>query len=251
MFARYSAALWRPLAAARPGLLQATRGIRRLKNKEHYAGLKSSLLNHLDLDRESKKNEEGKSNIPKGKRQKIDEPLDTPDAPFVDSIAHGIMETNGHNICEILNEAIEKSKASQRLAELGTSMGLMIEEVVETVHRGKVTALWAAPELDKFLEFAAQKDEKASRKMKKLFANNITELLQKAEPQFRAYLIKKMDFKKVPLIKFQQFVEEGKDLASNEARQAFLREQARSNYSVLNTPDDVTDFEMKEHHAGR
>lgn len=210
--------------------------------KEHYAGLKSSLLDHLDLERsERKKRAEGTSKVPHSSRKKMGFNLDSPDKPIVDSIAHGIMETNGLNICEVLNSAIEKTSISTQLAEMSTSMGLMFEEVVETVDRGKVTAYWIAPEMDSFLEFAAKKNEKSARRMKKLLHVNISQLLQKSEPKFRAYLVKKMDFRRVPMIDFLPYVEEETDHASNEARQAFLREQAKAKYELMNDSDDLED----------
>ena len=215
--------------------------MRKKMQKEHFAGLKSNLLDHLDIDRAEKK-EEKTATVSKVTKKKITQGLDTPERPVVDSLTHGIMETNGFNMCELLNEAMEKNNVSIPLAELSKSTGLIIQEVVESLDRGKVTAYWTATEIDNFLEFAHNKDEKTARKMEKMLMKNISEMLQKTEPRFRAYLVKKMDFRRVPKIDFSPYVEEEKDTGSD-ARQVFLREQARDNYRVAEEPAEINNDE--------
>ena len=64
-----------------------------------------------------------------------------------------------------------------------------------------------------------------------LYHKNISTLLQKKEPQLRSYLVKKMDFRRVPKIDFRPYVKEEISNEESAAKQAFLREQLKMNYS--------------------
>jgi ribosome-binding factor A len=247
MFARSLGVVALPLRRLVPATQTAVRFVRRQRmQKEHYAGLKSNLLDHLDIDRDKKK-ADSDSQVSKTARKKINLTLDTPDKEVVDSIAHSIMDTNGYHICEIMNDAIEKPSFDIKIAEMHQTMGLSIEEVVETVDRGKVTAYWVAPQVDKFIEFAKFKDAKSSRRMNKLVRKNISEMLQKCEPRFRAYLIKKMDFRRVPKIDFAPMIDQEKNNDESDARQAFLREQARASYDT--GEDDLENITEDDYYA--
>jgi hypothetical protein len=210
-----------------------SRGVRKA-SKDYFAGLKSPLLDQLDGLRGSA---EGSSNrggdvsppprAPKEARKKAAQPLEKPEKEPMSEFNRGVMDTNGFHMCEILNEALSIASFDPQLHDHHKSLGLVIDDVVESVDRGVVRAYWSAPEIDAIIAFsrkeaqgggsaktapsppptssaaAATRPLTPADKLEKTLRRNLTELLQRAEPRFRAFLVKKMDFRRVPRVIFE------------------------------------------------
>jgi hypothetical protein len=191
---------------------------RRMKQREHFAGLKSPLLDHLEPGRAPQT--PAAPVVSKKARRKMSQGLVPEDQPFLDSINAGIMDANGMNMCEILNEAISQPSFDSKAHDMYNRLGLCIDDVVETRDRGRVIAYWSADEIDSFLLFAKEQDKVSISRLTKQIKNNVTSLLQNLEPRFRAELIRKMDFRRVPKIAFEPKKEDR--VVEADSRQQFL-----------------------------
>jgi ribosome-binding factor A len=121
----------------------------------------------------------------------------------------GVMEAAEEDVCGILNDAL----ASPVMFRLfrgcdDASVAVEIARVKLSADYSHSIAYWTSPIVDKFLilvmdQEGIEKGLQTRRKMSKY----ITEKLQKREGAFRTYLIKNMDFRKVPRIEFRSEVE--------------------------------------------
>lgn len=211
-----------------------------MKEVVHYAGLSSNLLDELDMDRaKNKESGEGKK-LPKEAKKKVRKNLDTEEATGLNVMTAGIMEANGINMCNILNEAITIKSVNEDIAELHDLMGLIIEQVVESRDRGTVKVFWSCGEVDKFLDFVKIHEGKTGRykKISREMKENIAKRLANAEPRLRAFLVRKMDFRRVPRLDFQEASQELKNW-EGDPRQAHVRAIMAKRRAETESEEDI------------
>eukprot|EP00607_Mallomonas_marina_P007768 CAMPEP_0182417316 /NCGR_PEP_ID=MMETSP1167-20130531/1748_1 /TAXON_ID=2988 /ORGANISM="Mallomonas Sp, Strain CCMP3275" /LENGTH=211 /DNA_ID=CAMNT_0024590761 /DNA_START=143 /DNA_END=778 /DNA_ORIENTATION=- len=138
------------------------------------------------------------------KSKKLFKKLDRSPKKELSEISIGIRDAEGAHVADILNEALGSN------AFIGTFRGIsdassMIEiAAVRIIGDGsKLVALWTSSYLESFLINVKEKHGTGdANRMSANVTKYITQRLQKKEPHFRAVLVRKMDFKRVPRLSF-------------------------------------------------
>ena len=135
-------------------------------------------------------------------RSRLDKKKETTSLP---PDAYGKMESTSIDILEILNEALEENSLYELFK--GTKRASDIVEIVHVIINqdcSHVTAYWSCDLIEKFADKVREKHGDADyTKVHKEFTSKISKKLKSCEPTFRSFLLKKMDFRRVPRIFFR------------------------------------------------
>ena len=149
-------------------------------------------------------------------RRKLKSSLEKPTVKSLPVSAQGQLDSFGEELADILNDAL----ASKDLANTfrGTSVSadvIEINEVNVNQDASHVTAYWSSRLLNEFVAMIKKEEEvnpqeKRNNKSDALViwdrgVRIINQKLRLREPQFRSYLIKKVDFRRVPRIFFAAY----------------------------------------------
>ena len=152
------------------------------------------------------------SHLVSGKRRaKLQQGLEKQDKTKATSVAmQGVLEATAEDVCTILNSALETPAFSRifRGCE-DTSVAFEIDRVKLSPDCSHAVAYWRSHLMDKFISHAVDREgveqgQLLSHKMNKY----VTKRFQNREPAFRSYLLKNMDFRRVPRIAFKHFDED-------------------------------------------
>lgn len=117
----------------------------------------------------------------------------------------GIQEFEGVHYAEILNDALNSNNFIRMFRGLSNpAMVIEIKEVRVLGDGSQFVALWNSVYLEKFIndvkaKYGVDEGDQVSERIVKY----ICKKLQDKEPSFRAALVRKMDFKRVPKISFR------------------------------------------------
>ena len=120
----------------------------------------------------------------------------------------GQLETYGDDICEIFNESLHSNSSFYGMIEGAKQPSDVLEFTHVKINKdcSHIMAYWNATFINKFAELVAiEKGVEDSKRVHEKMSNNINQMLQRKESQFRSILIKKMDFRRVPHITFREY----------------------------------------------
>jgi ribosome-binding factor A len=163
-------------------------------------------------------------------RGKLSKALEKEKTVEISPSTQGYLDSIGEDICDVLNEALS-SKEFFKLFKGATDAGKLVEiaEVQPNQDCSHVTAYWASDIVTGFVrEVESTLGPEEAKKAFGRTTTYITKKLQKREPQFRSFLIKKMHFKRVPRIFFRVNENEFQDkTSSSDPRQDLLLRNER------------------------
>ncbi len=182
------------------------------------------LIGQLDLQASSSVFGKDKAKLSKGLEQKVKQ--------GISAASRGALDTTSEDIAEIITDALDSTKLINmfRGVEKASDM-IEIEEVTVNQDYSHVTVWWSSPVVKKFALFVRQKQslQEAVTLNAKMTAN-INEKLQKCEGVFRHFVMKNIDYKKVPRIFFRphaELLQKQKNSFNSDLRQSFLRAEKR------------------------
>ena len=145
------------------------------------------------------------------RRAKLHQGLEKRDKPKVASVAmQGVLEATAEDVCTILNSALETPAFSRIFKGCkDTSIAFEIDRVKLSPDCSHAVAYWRSHLMDKFISHAIDREGvemglQLSRKMNQYVTNKF----KHREPAFRSFLMKNMDFRRVPRIAFKHFDED-------------------------------------------
>lgn len=145
------------------------------------------------------------------RRAKLHQGLEKRNKTITPSVAmQGLLEATAEDVCTILNEALETSAFAKIFKGCeDTSAAFEFDRVRLSSDCTHAVAYWRSPLMDKFVSLAIDRDgvtdgNRLSRKMNEY----VSKRFQNRESAFRSFLIKNMDFRRVPRIAFKHFDED-------------------------------------------
>lgn len=143
--------------------------------------------------------------LPPKARNKLQKSLEKSDPKVYSDATHGILDAMGADIEDILTEALSSTEFQNDFRGVMRPGDVIeIENVKMSVDSSTATAFWSSMVIDEFSAFLSKNVGEAECKRVITRAKKIVNSkLQVREPQFRSYLVKHMDFKRVPRIVFR------------------------------------------------
>ena len=120
----------------------------------------------------------------------------------------GFLDSYGSHICDILNDGLLENNNFYGMIRGSKHPGdvLDISHVKVNKDCSHIMAYWNANFINKFVELVVhERGTEEGGAMRRKLSSRMSSKLQSKEPQFRSLLIKKMDFRKVPRITFQEY----------------------------------------------
>lgn len=173
------------------------------------------MLRRLDMFAEPKSEGTGKKRqtfirSPEKSEKKLRSRLDKKkESTRLSPDAYGKMEGTSVDILDILNEALEENSLYELFK--GTKRASDVVEVMHVVINqdcSHVTAYWSCDLIEKFVDKVREKHGDIDyKKVHNEFTSKISKKLKSCEPTFRSFLLRKMDFRRVPRIFFRHYWE--------------------------------------------
>jgi len=143
------------------------------------------------------------------KSNKLTHSLETKDADKeLTAKGIGVLDSFGVDLSDVLNEGLHSSSIFYGMIPGSQQPGDIIEIQHVKVNKdcSHIMAYWTAPFMTKFIEMVREsKGEVEADRLHEKMSKNMSMKLQKREPQFRSLLIKKMEFRRVPHITFNEY----------------------------------------------
>lgn len=157
------------------------------------------LVDHLDI---AKSDDPSKPQNTSG--GKLRKGLQAKEKPILDMASQGSLDATGEDIRDIMNEFIESAKFSYAFKGIKNASSLITISKVECNRDiSHTTALWKSSQMELFVKMVDSKHgEIESAKMANKICQNIDKTLRAKEGAFRSFMMRKMDFKRVPRVSF-------------------------------------------------
>ena len=142
--------------------------------------------------------------IPSKNTSKLQRGLEKAEEKDSSLAQQGLQDAQAEDICGIINDTL----ASNACAKLfrgykDASMAVEVEYVVINKDCSHATAFWRSDTIDKFCSlFVQQEGMQKAMLLRGRMQKQINDRLEQKEALFRSFLIKKMDFRRVPRILF-------------------------------------------------
>lgn len=173
--------------------------------------------------------------VQKKDRIKLNRSLQQKAKPALGAAGVGILEHTAEEISDYLNEALASAKLCDMFKGVRKASNIVeISECIINQDFSHVTAYWSSDLANDFTKFLNKKGTSQTSldadKLAERLNHTVTKTLQSCEGVFRAHIMKKMEFRRVPRVFFRPLCEKKKaNLArmNNEVRQEFLREVSK------------------------
>lgn len=170
--------------------------------------------------------------VQKKDRIKLNRSLEQKAKPALGADAMGMLEHTAEEISDYLNETLASPKLCDMFRGVTKASNIIeISECIVNRDYSHVTAYWSSDLANDFTKFLNKKGtDKTNLDTKKLtekLNSTVTKKLQLCEGVFRAHIMKKMEFRRVPRVFFLPLCDKKKvnlSRMNNEVRQEFLRE---------------------------
>ncbi|KAJ1418817.1 hypothetical protein B484DRAFT_453578 [Ochromonadaceae sp. CCMP2298] len=139
---------------------------------------------------------------------KLHKPLVSGDKPVLDQASQGALEATAEEIRDHINELLCSPKFYKVFRGVADASELVEVAEVRCSKDYATTAYWHTPSMGPFLRVVADSmGEREAGRLSGRIASSVQKTLEAKEGLFRSYLMKKMDFKKVPKIGFRALAE--------------------------------------------
>lgn len=194
-------ALRRPNAAVCSQVRHFARAKDNSKSKFSVSGRPSAidLIDTLDVAKSDD------PSVPQGPSGgKLRKSLQAKEKTVLDMATQGSLEATGEEVREILNEFLMSAKLAYAFKGVKNASSLVsISKVVCNRDVSHTTALWESSKMELFIKMVeAKHGEVEAAKMSAKIVQNIGKTLLAKEGAFRSFMMRKMDFKRVPRISF-------------------------------------------------
>ena len=158
------------------------------------------MISHLDAANDDNKTMKNLS-------AKLQKGLEKENKAVLDNVSQGTTDTTAEEIREIINEFLESSKFRNVFKGFKDSSQLVeIVEVSCNRDFSNTTAYWQSLPMEVFIHAVKKKlGLQAATKFSKKIGDTIDTKLRVREGLVRSYLLKKMDFKRVPRVMFRPY----------------------------------------------